>query len=93
MTAQAPAVQGAVSKALSEQDIAFGADLWPRRSVSEAKIRLRYPEAFRRSSVSKRASVKRLHSLQNAALLDPVAALPTHCFPLRAPSGRAMMRV
>ena len=31
MAAQAPVVQGAVSEALSEQDIAFGADLRPTR--------------------------------------------------------------
>jgi len=49
MTAQAPVVQGAVSEALSEQDIAFGADLWRGRSVSEAAIPLldaSTPDAF-----------------------------------------------
>jgi len=74
MTAQAPVVQGAVSEALSEQDIAFGADLWRRGNVSEAEFplpTLRYWMLLHRSSVSKRVQRQRLPYLRNAAHLWP----------------------
>lgn len=50
MTAQAPVVQGAVSEALSEQHIAFGADLWRCRNVSEAEIPLSRPPGSREAN-------------------------------------------
>jgi hypothetical protein len=74
MTAQAPVVQGAVSEALSEQDIAFGADLWRRRNVSEKEIPLsmpRYWMPFRRSSVSKRISASVCHICRTPRNLWP----------------------
>ena len=70
MTAQAPVVQGAVSEALSEQDIAFGADLWRRRNVSEAEIPLsrpRYWGAFSSQFRLETHKRQRLPYLQNAA--------------------------
>ncbi len=70
MTAQAPVVQGAVSEALSEQDIAFGADLWRRRNVSEAEIpfvEASILDAFSSQFRLETHQRQRLPYLQNAA--------------------------
>jgi len=70
MTAQAPVVQGTVSGALSEQDIAFGADLWRRGSVSETAIPLldaSIPDAFSSQVRLETHQRQRLPYLLNAA--------------------------
>lgn len=74
MTAQAPVVQGAVSEALSKQDIAFGANLWRRRSPSEAAIPLldaSTPDAFSSQVRLETHQRQRLPYLRNAAHLWP----------------------
>ena len=83
MTAQAPVVQGAVSEALSEQDIAFGADLRRRGSLSEAAIPLprpRYWMLFRRRSASKRINASACPAGGSSIPRTPAGLLPYTSF-------------
>src|SRR6478672_248471 len=92
MTAQAPVVQGAVSEALSEQDIAFGADLWRRRSVSEAAIPLVEASILGAFSSQFRLETHQRPALsvfaERRAICGPAPGKLTPYFRLRAPLGK-----